>query len=63
MEEIKKVSFFMFTFVLVIYALLPLFSMIDNGFKSTDSYYLNLYLFLCQSPWKGVFFLCECWRI
>lgn len=38
-EEMQKVSLFMITFILIIVALLPLLSTIQNGFESTDGYY------------------------
>jgi len=38
-DDVRKVSFFMAAFILIIFALLPLFSMIENGFDSTDYYY------------------------
>ncbi len=40
-NEIRKVSFFMVAFVLIMYALLPLLSMIESGFESTAYYYEN----------------------
>ena len=38
-EEMQKVTFFMITFILIILALLPLLSTIEEGFNSTNSYY------------------------
>lgn len=38
-DEMQKVAFFMITFILIIFALIPLLSTIDEGFKTTDFFY------------------------
>jgi len=39
LEEIKKISFFMATFIFIIFALLPFFYMVDSNIEDIDSYY------------------------
>ena len=38
-EEMQKVSFFMVTFILILFTLMPLLSTIETGFEYTDGYY------------------------
>lgn len=38
-EEMKKITFFMVTFIFIMMAVLPLLGTIEGGFETVDTYY------------------------